>query len=143
MRAPINPHQMSTPRRKIVLLCWPSLRSTLKVNGTCTELAQFAEWREWDRVMEQDRDWNKLIQPRDDTILSFQLGALEDTLSKTRCLHRPSANCGIKPKWMQPVKYAKAVNNALFLMYSRGAKQHSNKAGTSGDTTQFCCRSSR
>ena len=30
--------------------------------------------------MEQDRDWNKLIQSRDDTILSFQLGALEDTL---------------------------------------------------------------
>ena len=46
----------------------------------CLELAQFAEWREWDRVMEQDRDWNKLIQSRDDTILSFQLGALEDTL---------------------------------------------------------------
>ena len=46
----------------------------------CLELAQFAEWREWDHVMEQDRDWNKLIQSRDDTILSFQLGALEDTL---------------------------------------------------------------
>jgi len=46
----------------------------------CLELAQFAEWREWDRVMEQDRDWNKLIQSRDETILSFQLGALEDTL---------------------------------------------------------------
>ena len=55
----------------------------------CLELAQFAEGREWDRVMEQDRDWNKLIQPRDDTILSFSLGQL-----KIRCLHRPSANCG-------------------------------------------------
>ena len=37
----------------------------------CLELAQFAEWREWDHVMEQDREWNKLIQSRDDTILSF------------------------------------------------------------------------
>ena len=46
----------------------------------CLELAQFAEWREWGHVMEQDRDCNKLIQTRDDTILSFQLGALEDTL---------------------------------------------------------------
>ena len=46
----------------------------------CLESAQFAEWRGWDRVMEQDREWNKLIQSRDDTILSFQLGALEDTL---------------------------------------------------------------
>jgi len=45
----------------------------------CLKLAQFAEWREWDHVMEQDRDWNKLIQSSDDTILSFQLGALEDT----------------------------------------------------------------
>ena len=46
----------------------------------CLELARFAEWREWDNVMEQDREWNRLIQSRDDTILSFQLGALEDTL---------------------------------------------------------------
>ena len=46
----------------------------------CLKLAQFAEWREWDNVMAQDREWNKLIQSRDDTILSFQLGALEDTL---------------------------------------------------------------
>ena len=42
----------------------------------CLKLAQFAEWKEWDHVMEQDRDWNRLIQSRDDTILSFQLGAL-------------------------------------------------------------------
>ena len=75
----------------------------------CLELAQFAEWREWDRVMEQDRDWNKLIQSRDDTILSSQLGALEDMLPTPSIL----TNC-IKPKWMQPVKYAKAVNNAPF-----------------------------
>ena len=46
----------------------------------CLELAQFAEWREWDHAMEQDRDWNKLIQTRDDMILSVQLGSLEDTL---------------------------------------------------------------
>ena len=46
----------------------------------CLELAQFAEWREWDNVMAQDREWNKLIKSRDDTVLSFQLGALEDTL---------------------------------------------------------------
>ena len=30
--------------------------------------------------MEQDRDWSRLIQKRDDTIFNFQLGALEDTL---------------------------------------------------------------
>ena len=28
----------------------------------CLKLAQFAEWREWDHVMEQDREWNKLIK---------------------------------------------------------------------------------
>jgi len=37
----------------------------------CLDLAQFAEWREWDHAMEQDLDWNKLIQTRDDTIFSF------------------------------------------------------------------------
>ena len=85
----------------------------------CLQLAQFAEWREWDHVMEQDRDWNKLIQSRDDTILSlvFSLGHL-----KIRCPHRPSANYGMVLKWMQPVRYAKAVNSAPFLTYLRGAQ---------------------
>ena len=46
----------------------------------CLKLAQFAEWKKWDNVMEQDRDWSRLIQKRDDTIFNFQLGALEDTL---------------------------------------------------------------
>ena len=67
--------------------------------------------------MEQDRDWNKLIQSRDDTILSFQLGALEDTLPT------PS----IRKLWYgtkvdATCKVCKAVNNAPFLMYSRGAQ---------------------
>ena len=83
----------------------------------CLKLAQFAEWRECDRVMEQDRDWNKLIQSTDDTILSFQLGDL-----MIRCPHRPSTNYGMVLKWLQPVRYAKAVNSAPFLTYLRGAQ---------------------
>ena len=66
----------------------------------CLELAQFVEWRKWDNVMEQDRDWNKLIQSRDDTILSFQLGALEDTLPtpsirKLWCKTKVGATCKV------------------------------------------------
>ena len=55
-----------------------------------------------------DRVYKKLIKGMTRSSV-FSLGHL-----KIRCLHRPSANCGMVPKWMQPVKYTKAANSAPF-----------------------------
>ena len=46
----------------------------------CLNLAAWGEWTKWDNVMEQDRDWRKLIMRTDDEIWKFEMGALEDTL---------------------------------------------------------------
>ena len=53
----------------------------------CLQLAAWGEWTKWDNVMEQDRDWQKLIMQRDDTLFRFQIGALEDTLPTPSVLH--------------------------------------------------------
>ena len=46
----------------------------------CLKLAQWAEWTKWDDVMEQDRDWQKIIMQKNDELWKFEMGALEDTL---------------------------------------------------------------
>ena len=53
----------------------------------CLQLVAWGEWTKWDNVMEQDRDWQKLIMQSDDTLFRFQIGALEDTLPTPSVLH--------------------------------------------------------
>ena len=43
-------------------------------------LEHFGEWVKWDAVMEQDRDWNRLIFQEDDDLFRFEMSAVEDQL---------------------------------------------------------------
>ena len=43
-------------------------------------LEHFGEWVKWDAVMEQDRDWNRLIYREDDDLFRFEMSAVEDQL---------------------------------------------------------------
>ena len=65
--------------RAEVLSTFEEAQEERRLNA-CIKKEHFSEWVKWGEMIQQDRDWNKVVKSQEDDLFWFNLAATEDVL---------------------------------------------------------------